>query len=282
LLPKSLKRAVKNQKKVVETALLRRRFGFSASDLFDAIRNLGVRSGDAVLVHSSLDQFAAFEGKATEINSALLRAVGERGQILMPTLPFSGTAIDYAATNPVFDVKRTPSRTGLLTELFRRTPGVERSVHPTHSTAVSGMNARQFIADHHLATTPCGRGTPYARLYDAAGKILFMGTDISVMTFYHFIEEDLESRMPFSPFTAEFYTLRSRDADGNELLTRTRLFNPVYSRKRNLEVLQRHLQKAGRWNEFYAGNVKLILLDAHDVMTACRDLAQHGIYCYDA
>ena len=80
------------------------------------------------------------------------------GTVLMPTLPFGGVAIDYARKNPVFDVRRTPSQTGLLTEIFRRSAGVLRSVHPTHPVAVAGHGAVEMVEGHHLAATPCGRG----------------------------------------------------------------------------------------------------------------------------
>jgi len=39
---------------------------------------------------------------------------------MMPTIPFRGTAVEYALGDPVFDVRQTVSRMGLLTELFRR------------------------------------------------------------------------------------------------------------------------------------------------------------------
>src|SRR5262249_1163927 len=117
---KAVKRAIKNKRKAVRVAFLRSRYAFSQQDLFDALHLLGVRAGDSFFVHSSLDQFIAFNGQATDINSTLLRAVGETGHILMPTLPFSGVAVEYTSTGSVFDVRRTPSRVGLLTELFRR------------------------------------------------------------------------------------------------------------------------------------------------------------------
>src|SRR5262245_44061139 len=277
----TVKRAIKNRKKAVRIAFLRSRYAFSRNDLLDGLSLAGIRVGDAVLAHSSLDQFVAFAGKATHINETLQQAVGENGHVLMPTLPFSGIALEYVSTGCVFDVRRTPSQVGLLTELFRRSAGVLRSVHPTHSVAVSGPRAAYFIQQHHLAKPPCGRGTPYSRLFHKKGKILFMGTDIGVMTFYHFIEEEIEPFLPFSPFTEDVYTLRSRDARGNEVLTRTRLFNPAYSGRRNLDRLASYLKELGQWSECRVGNVPLILLETEAVVSACLDLAKRGIYCYD-
>src|SRR6266571_3397586 len=49
---------------------------------------------------------------------------------------------------------------------FRRGPEVVRSLHPTHSVAVSGNKADAIVAGHHAAETPCGRPTPYGKLLE--------------------------------------------------------------------------------------------------------------------
>src|SRR6476660_317534 len=177
----SAKQAIKRQVRLAWLSFVRRNQAFSHQDLFVGLRKLGVRPGSVLLVHSSFNSFTGFTGKTTDVNLALLDSVATTGTVLMPTLPFSGTAVDYVASGPVFDARTTPSRMGLLTELFRRQPGTVRSVHPTHSVAAFGPMAEQLIADHHLTKTPCGKGTPYGRLLDTDGHILFMGTDISAM-----------------------------------------------------------------------------------------------------
>jgi len=254
---------------------------FSGDDVQRVVRECGVAVGDTVLVHSSYDAFQGFSGKPSDVIAILQAAVGESGTLLMPTLPFNGTAIEYASRNPVFDVKRTPSRMGLLSEVFRRSPGVVRSVHPTHSVAASGARAAEIVAGHHLASTPCGRGTPYGRLLDVHGKMLLLGTAIDVLTFFHTVEEELESRMPFSPFTAEVFTLQSRDYAGELLTTRTRLFEPAVSQRRNLFKLVPILKEAGRWAEASAGRLPVIVMSAADVLAMAAAMADRGEYCYD-
>src|SRR5688572_10370238 len=114
---------------------------FSSAHLATAVSALGLNGGDTVLVHSSYDAFQGFAGKPTDVITVLQDIIGAQGVLMMPTLPFTGTAVDYVRSDPVFDVKRTPSRMGLLTELFRRRGDVLRSVHPTHSVAVWGRAA---------------------------------------------------------------------------------------------------------------------------------------------
>ena len=129
----------------------------------------------------------------------------------MPTLPFSGSAVEYVRTNAVLDIKRTASRMGFMTEIFRRLPGVSRSLHPTHPVAGWGAKAARLLESHRSAETPCGAGSPFEKLVEVDGKVVLLGVSIRTMTFYHYLEEDLESRMPFSPFTTETFTVSVRD-----------------------------------------------------------------------
>jgi aminoglycoside 3-N-acetyltransferase len=281
LLPKLSKRVVKGWLKQIRLAYIRHCHSFNREDLIQFLRRLGVKQGDVLLVHSSFNRFDGFIGKPTDVILALEQVVGPSGTVLMPTLPFTGTAVDYAARSVIFDVTSTPSRMGLLTELFRRSPGVLRSVHPTHSVAAWGARAKEIIVDHHLAKTPCGVGSPFIRLLELDGRILFLGTGIGSMTFFHAVEELLASQMPFSPFTAETFTLQSRDVDGKILFSNLRLFDPTWSRRRNLEKLIPALKSQNAWANGRIGTLESILLEAKEVLQACRELAAKGVYCYD-
>lgn len=254
---------------------------FTPEDLQRTLGELGIVHGDTVLVHSSFDAFEGFKGKPTDVISMLQSVVGDEGLLMMPTMMFSGTAVAFAKTNPLFDVARTPSRMGLLTELFRRSPGVVRSIHPTHPVAIWGHDANVVAAGHHLAGTPCGVGTPFEALLQRRGKIVLLGTDISVLTFFHMLEEILEQELPVSPFTDEVFHLRSKTRDGQILDTNCRLFEPSVSRRRNLYKMVPYLKKSGAWREARVGGLKIVVLAAADVDEVVRSMSKQGIYCYD-
>lgn len=278
---KSLKTHIKKHGKVFRRFVLNIFSSFTPDDLQRALSGLGIIRGDTVLVHSSFDAFEGFRGKPTDVISVLQGMVGSEGVVLMPTMTFSGTAVAYARTNPVFDVVRTPSRMGLLTELFRRSPGVVRSIHPTHSVAIWGHDASVIAAGHHLAATPCGVGTPFEALLKRRGKIVLLGTDISVLTFFHMLEEILERELPVTPFTDEVFQLRSKSRDGQILDTNCRLFEPAVSKRRNLYKMVPYLKKAGAWREERVGGLKIIVLAAADVGDVVSGMNKEGIYCYD-
>lgn len=280
-LPKSLKQRAKSRWKGVRVAISRKIRAFSKQDLLYMLQQLGIKSGDVLLVHSSFDHFSAFLGKPMEVVAALQEAVGPSGTLLMPTMPFTGSALEFVNENLVFHAKRTPSKMGLLTELFRRAPGVIRSVHPTHAVAAWGARADEIVRDHHKAHTPCGKGTPYGRLPEFEGKILLLGTGVGAMTFFHSVEEMLEPEMPFSPFTKEVFRLKSFTAQNELCFSETRLFDPYYSRRRNLDKLVPVLKARRWWREAQLGGVRAILLNAREVLEASRLLARQGVFCYD-
>lgn len=276
----ALKQRVKAKLKAARLEYLRRRYAFGVDDFERALRQVGVQTGDTLLIHSSFEKLVGFTGAASDLIKALQATVGAQGTLMMPTLPFSGSAIDYARGLDVFDVRRAPSRMGLLTELFRRTKGVQRSIHPTHPVAAWGAGAEFMIRDHHACSTPCGRHSPYGRLLDCDGKVLLLGTSIRVMTFYHCLEELLEADFPESPFTREEFVLKSRDLQGKIHETTTRLFEPSLSKRRNMLPIEEQLRLRGHWKEQPIGRTSLILLEAAQVLDTVTRMNQKGIFCY--
>jgi aminoglycoside 3-N-acetyltransferase len=244
------------------------------------LSQMGIAPGDALIVHSSFESFEGFQGSVMDAIQILQEAVGADGALLMPTLPFSGSVIEYAQTNTLLDVKRTPSRMGMMSEMFRRLPDVRRSVHPTHATAGWGALSASLLDSHSAAATPCGEGSPFAGLLHADGKMLFLGVDINAMTFFHYLEEDLEAKMPFSPFTTETFTLSVRDEGGRVIPVAMRLYDPLVSRHRDAALMIPHLKRQGAWREAKIGGLNAIVLRCRDVRDSVMQMASQGLYCY--
>jgi aminoglycoside 3-N-acetyltransferase len=279
-IPSAVKRLVREQIKVAWRAYVRTLYSFNGQDFRRALKRVGVRPGDVLMVHSSFDRFEGFLGTPTEAIQILQESVSPDGTVMMPTMPFSGSAHDWVQSGRIMDVRRTPSRMGLLTELFRRSQGVVRTVHPTHPVAIWGAKALELSRDAHQSTTPCGRPSPFARLLEVGGKSLLLGTNIEALTFFHSVEEILEPDMPFSPFTNETFDLQTRDDQGSMVLSRLRLFDRHYSSCRRVAILVPELKRRGEWHEVRIGRLSILLLSAAGVLGACRSLASRGVYCY--
>ena len=279
-LPVSIKTKLKTYRSRARSVVIRRFFAFGPEELVDTLRTLGIRAGDTVLAHTSFARFEGFTGGISEAIQALQTAVGQEGNLLLPTLPFSGSAYEYVQSHRLTDIARTPSQMGLLTEIFRRLPDVTRSIHPTHPVAVWGKRAGELTADHYRSLTPCGNGSPYHRLLEADGKILLAGVDIRSMTFFHYVEEQLEPEMPFSPFTSAWFDLETRGADSQIYQTRTRLFDPTISSRRDVRMMVEPLRRAGFWREGTVGKLNLIVLSAADILATLQAMSANGEYCY--
>ena len=61
-----------------------------------------------------------------------LDVLGPTGNLLMVSLPYRSSSLQYLSTLKCFDVRKTPSMMGLVSAYFRRRAGVLRSLHPTH------------------------------------------------------------------------------------------------------------------------------------------------------
>ena len=169
------------------------------ADIKRGLRRAGLRSGDAVLVHSSLSRFGYVEGGADAVIDALVETVGVDGTLIMSAITTSsefvgrcieaadsGTALDI----PPLDVNNARTWAGTIAESFRKRPGVVRSLHPTHSVSAFGAGADQMIAGHHRVPGPCGEGTPFMRLAsETRGFILLLGVNHESNTTLHGVEE---------------------------------------------------------------------------------------------
>ncbi len=147
---------------------------------------LGIEKGDTLLIHASYKSLGPIEGGAKTFFDAVLSYLGEDGTLLMPALSFATVTEE----NPYFDVKKTPSCVGYLTEYFRtNVEGVVRSLHATHSCCAKGRLANELVADHEKDDTPVGKNSPFYKLPSCDGKILFIGCSSNHNTLMHGVEE---------------------------------------------------------------------------------------------
>ncbi len=151
------------------------------------LARLGVAAGDILLVHSSFKALGPWRGTPADVVLALRELLGPKGTLLMPSFP-SGSEFFLSLNRLVFDVRHSASGCGVITETFRRQPGVIRSLNPTHCTAGIGPVAAELLAGHEHCRISVGPGSPYHKLIEARGKILLLGVEHSSDTTLHFVE----------------------------------------------------------------------------------------------
>jgi aminoglycoside 3-N-acetyltransferase len=183
---------------IVQETLLPRTRESLAHDL----REIGVKPGMTIIVHSSLRSLGWVSGGPVAVVQALMDVVTPGGTIVMPTqtggysdpatwqappVPKEWWPIIYQ-TMPAFDPLVTPSEyMGKIVEVFRTWPGVLRSSHPLVSFAAWGEHA-EFIIKEHTLDYGLGEGSPLARIYGLDGWILMLGTGYATNTSLHLAE----------------------------------------------------------------------------------------------
>lgn len=177
---------------------------------------LGVRPGGVLLVHSSLRALGPQHDPEMAVQ-ALLEALGEQGTLLMPALSYASVR----STEPVFDVRHTPSCVGGLTEYFRTRAGTLRSLHPTHSVCGAGAQAASLLAGHENDHSPVGPNSPFTRLPQVQGQILFLGCGLRPNTSMHGVEELAEPPYLYAP-PIDYTLIR---ADGSQQIMHARRHN---------------------------------------------------------
>ena len=158
---------------------------------------LGIEEGNILFIHSSFKSLGQVEGGAGTVISALEAVIGQDGLILMPSFNLLPSREERTES---WDVDKTPSTVGWLTEFFRQMPGTYRSDHYSHSVAARGKGAEAFVADHLRCDgyqspwdyPPWGKtyGThsPMFRAYKADAKLLMLGVDYQSSTYIHLVE----------------------------------------------------------------------------------------------
>lgn len=175
------------------------------------LSELGIDSGDTVLVHSSMKALKT-DCTPEEIIRDMEEVLGEEGTLLMPALTYDNVTPEQ----PVFDSSSTEPCIGLLPRVFMRQPGVERSVHPTHSVCAKGRLAHTLTVGHYMDDTAVGPHSPFMLLPLYRGKLLFIGDILQSCTFMHGVEDIV--RPPYIRQVKNTYIVNgvSREYIGND------------------------------------------------------------------
>ena len=152
--------------------------------LVEGFREVGVKEGDTLLVHSSYKSFGEVDGGPETVVRALETALGtdRDGTLIMPTFNF-----DFNKGVP-WDVRKTRSKMGALTEVVRMDPRAKRVFHPFYSFAILGKHAEMLGSLRYKSAYE--RNSVFGKLRDLDGKIMVIGLSYNnSMTFFHHIEQ---------------------------------------------------------------------------------------------
>jgi aminoglycoside 3-N-acetyltransferase len=266
---------INEAKKLFASALL----SYDGAKLKARLRSAGISEGDTLLVHSNFKPDSGFQGTPLDLVNALAEAVGEKGNLLMVSIPFRGAAYDYLSLNKPFNVKKTISMMGLNTEMFRRREGTLRSLHPTHPVLACGKDAERLVADHERCLYPCGHGSPFDKFRRLKGKILFFDVRFGAITFFHYVEDLLKDRLPFPVYDERLFSVTAIDSKGENRVIQTYTFNKAI--RRSAKKLEAEMLRQGKILKGRVGNSRFMLVMAEDVVSCQTAMVEAGNYPYD-
>jgi aminoglycoside 3-N-acetyltransferase len=177
-----------------------------AAALRPILKRFGVPSDGVLIVHSAIATLSHRGYRAEAIVDALIDHMRD-GNLFMPTMTWRTVTLE----NPNWDEMKTPSHTGVLSEIFRTQYASARSIHPTHSVAGLGPAARLLTSRHHLDNTPVSGNSPYGLMRDYETYILMIGVGLEACTVIHLPEETISVDLYVRPIeTAGLYPCRDR------------------------------------------------------------------------
>ncbi len=153
------------------------------SQIATGLRDLGLQSGDVVLIHSAMRTLGHVEGSANTVVDALLDVIGERGTLVAPTFTF----IHEPEDDPIIDPASDQSEMGAITEAVRLHSDALRSIAYRHSFAAIGRRA-SVITDVDPKHSVFDIRSSFGVMLALNTKVLLLGVNYSNSTSHHFAE----------------------------------------------------------------------------------------------
>jgi len=225
----------------------------SCEEIKKALWEAGVKPGETVFVHSFLGAFGLLNCTIESIISTFQENLTSSGTLIMPTFNY-----DFCKSG-IYDHFNSPSQVGQLTELFRLSDGVKRSLHPVYSFALWGSKQEPFLKT--TSSSGFGSDSFFSKINDSNTLILMMGVDFNTLTFIHYIEEHL--KVPYR-FLKEFRGTFSLGETSQNYVAQ------IFSRKLELDLrlnlipIQKEMIDQGIAKSVQLGRGRLISFRAND------------------
>ena len=183
------------------------------------INGLGLKAGKVVFIHSSIGQLN-LGFPFYRILDLVQQIIGDGGTMLFPTYPRL-LSYDYLLSGEIFDVGKTPSYTGILTEFARRQKGAARSLHPTKSVCAIGRYAQELTNTHQNSPYPYDRCSPYYKIMEYDGRIIGLGVSTKSLSFVHCVDDALKEEFPVEPYHKQLFATQCINYKGKVEIVKT-------------------------------------------------------------
>lgn len=277
---------------------------YNKEHLKNALKDMGIKSTDAVMVHSSMKAIGQVEGGADTVVDAFMEYLSE-GMFMTPVHTWAQMSAEYNVFNP----KSEDGCVGIIPNIFYKRPGVVRSLHPTHSIAAYGrcvvdgicvsgadrissdrnmlagidaervLTAAEYIAGEENCTTPCAPGGCWERLASINAKILLVGVNHIKNTYIHAVEEVLNvpERLTEKPTHFEI-VMPDGSLKGVDMYRHYNRHTAHISE--SFQKLAGGYEECGVAKRVRFGDADCILCDARGIFEVTKKVLSHEINCF--
>lgn len=221
------------------------------------LRDLGIRRGDPLFVHSSLSAFGHVDGGAEAVCDGLIEAVGMEGTVAVPTFTWGKY---HAKPIVTFDVRHDATENGAIPNALRLRPDAIRSDHVCHSVAAVGARAWDVMGD---GVRPFAWGSSMYRLHELDFWYAFLGCGFNSCTALHTVEELMQA--PYRRYR-HFIGSQVIRADGSVLPSRAVEFLMERPFANDFGKMEAVYQEAGVLRVTHIGNARILLARTRDII----------------
>ncbi|MBW2975077.1 AAC(3) family N-acetyltransferase [Candidatus Woesearchaeota archaeon] len=244
---------------------------YSSIDILKSLREVGIKEGDSIFVHSQLKYFGKIISDTPRnkfIGSfidSLKASVGREGNLIMPAFSYT------FCKKEDFYPDTTPSTVGVITENFRKADNVKRSIDPIFSVAALGPKSGYFT---DVGTNCFGKNSIFEKLYQNNVKMVFLGERFDI-TFMHFVEQKLDVCYRF------IKKFKGKIKIGNQMKEFEFYYNvrPLdKSIEYDLDKIARYFMSCGILQEARLGNSKIRCVGSVDAFASLTQAIRKDIH----
>jgi aminoglycoside 3-N-acetyltransferase len=249
------------------------------ADILEA--DLGLATGDTVYVGSAVDRLH-LDFPFYRILGLIRERIGPTGNVLFPAYPNRSpvSSYQYLKDGNIFDVRRTPSFTGLLSEFARRQKGAIRSLHPTKSVVAIGPDAAELTREHPASPYPYDRRSPYRKLVDHNAKVIGVGVWTEYLSFVYTIDDELKDEPPVRTYHPEVFGAKCVNYEGETVTVETYAHNMTMCVHPDVPGFMRDHIAAEICEDLIIDGMRFFRADAKRLFDEMLWLAKRGITVY--
>lgn len=242
-------------------------------DIVKALRNVGLQIGDLVLVHSDVSTFGKLVNYdrnyiLLHLVEALKEVVGDEGTLIIPTFTYS------FCNNEIYDIDKSKSTVGALTEYFRKLDSVFRTINPIFSFAIWGKSKEDFL---NISKDSFDEDSVFGIFHKKLGKIVFLGAPFQSCTYIHYVEQTFG--IPYRYIKTFTGIIKSKNNEYKDSYT----FNVRYLDKKaitDLSKIENYLLQSNFMKKVKVGNGEILCVEADILIKEGHKLLEENVYFF--